>query len=232
MTMAYRKDKDLEFLAKCSNEDLDPLVEILIKDKDGKPRYTEELTNNKKYLRYSPDHRKYWEEIAAEIQTFGGNTFMTLLRFGKGVTYKEILCDVCNEMKVNFNEKSSTEAIEKNLLDKVYTQAIEEFSDEELKKLANAVDIPLADFSRQAIVAALQFSLMQMPYVALQAIIRTTLPMAIGRNLLLGRLIGVAAGPIGWALTGAWTAFDLAGAAKRVTIPAVIQIAVLRKKYR
>ena len=40
--MAYRKDEDLEFLAKCSNEDLEPLVEILIKDKDGQTRYTEE----------------------------------------------------------------------------------------------------------------------------------------------------------------------------------------------
>ncbi|MBF1240380.1 MAG: hypothetical protein HXM36_05095 [Haemophilus sp.] len=56
--------------------------------------------------------------------------------------------------------------------------------------------------------------------------------MAIGRNLLFNRLIGIATGPIDWALTVAWTAFDLAGATKRVTVPAVIQIAVLRKKYR
>ena len=44
-------------------------------------------------------------------------------------------------------------------------------------------------------------------------------------------VVVVTTGPIGWALTGAWTAFDLAGPAKRVTVPAVIQIAVLRKKY-
>lgn len=111
--MAYRKDEDLEFLAKCSNEDLEPLVEILIKDKDGKTRYTEELTKSKKYMRYSPDHQKYWDDIAAEIQTFGANTIATIFRFGKGVTYKEILCDVCQDLKVNFNEKSSTSAIEK-----------------------------------------------------------------------------------------------------------------------
>jgi UPF0174 protein HP_1588 len=230
--MAYRKDEDLEFLAKCSNEDLEPLVEILIKDKDGKTRYTEELTQSKKYMYYSPDHQKYWEDIAAEIQTFGANTIATIFRFGKGVTYKEILCDVCQDLKVNFNEKSSTSAIEKNLLDKVYTQAIEELSNEDLKKLADAVDIPITNLSYQATVAAVQYALMQMPYFVLQRMLINVIPMTIGRNLLLSRLIGVAAGPIGWALTGAWTAFDLAGAAKRVTVPAVIQVAVLRKKYR
>ena len=230
--MAYRKDEDLEFLAKCSNEDLEPLVEILIKDKDGKTRYTEELTKSKKYMRYSPDHQKYWDDIAAEIQTFGANTIATIFRFGKGVTYKEILCDVCQDLKVNFNEKSSTSAIEKNLLDKVYTQAIEELSNEELKKLADAVDIPTTNLSHQATVAAVQYALMQMPYFVLQRMLINVIPMTIGKNLLLSRLIGVATGPIGWALTGAWTALDLAGAAKRVTVPAVIQVAVLRKKYR
>lgn len=81
-------------------------------------------------------------------------------------------------------------------------------------------------------VATLQYSLMQMPYIVLQRLIQTTLPIVIGKNLLLARLIGVATGPIGWALTGAWTALDLAGPAKRVTVPTVIQIAALRKKYR
>lgn len=229
--MAYREDKDLEFLAKCSNEDLQPLVDILIKDKDGKDRYTEELTKSKRYMRYSPDHQKYWDDIAAEIQTFGGNTFANLMRFGKGVTYKEILCDVCKDLKVNFNEKSSTEAIEKNLLDRVYTQAIEELSDEELKRLADAIDIPTEDFSRQAVVAALQYSLMKMPYMVFRTLILTTIPTVILRNLLFARLIGIITGPIGWALNGAWVALDLAGPAKRVIAPAVIQIAVLRKKY-
>lgn len=114
----------------------------------------------------------------------------------------------------------------------MYTQAIEELSNEDLKKLADAVDIPITNLSYQATVAAVQYALMQMPYFVLQRMLINVIPMTIGRNLLLSRLIGVAAGPIGWALTGAWTAFDLAGAAKRVTVPAVIQIAVLRKKYR
>lgn len=34
--MAYRQDSDLEFLAKCSDRDLDDLVNLLIYDNDGK----------------------------------------------------------------------------------------------------------------------------------------------------------------------------------------------------
>ena len=43
--------------------------------------------------------------------------------------------------------------------------------------------------------------------------------------------ISAFAGPIGWVITAAWTAFDVAGPAFRVTIPAVIQVAFLRQQY-
>ncbi|MYZ51250.1 hypothetical protein F5985_03625 [Malikia spinosa] len=46
------------------------------------------------------------------------------------------------------------------------------------------------------------------------------------------RAASVLTGPIGWAITGIWTAVDLAGAAYRVTIPAVIQVAFLRQKIK
>jgi len=47
----------------------------------------------------------------------------------------------------------------------------------------------------------------------------------------LTRSMAILTGPIGWAITGVWTAVDIAGPAYRVTIPAVIQIAALRQKY-
>jgi Zn finger protein HypA/HybF involved in hydrogenase expression len=43
------------------------------------------------------------------------------------------------------------------------------------------------------------------------------------------RLLGILAGPIGWAVTAIWTAIDIAGPAFRVTIPATIYIAALRQ---
>ena len=42
--------------------------------------------------------------------------------------------------------------------------------------------------------------------------------------------MAILTGPIGWAITGLWTAIDVAGAAYRVTIPAVIQVAALRQR--
>ncbi|MEJ1793970.1 ubiquinol-cytochrome C chaperone family protein, partial [Escherichia coli] len=54
--------------------------------------------------------------------------------------------------------------------------------------------------------------------------------LSFGGNILLTRSMAILTGPIGWALTALWTLIDVGGAAYRVTIPAVIQIAALRSK--
>ncbi|WP_328814474.1 YaaW family protein [Pelistega ratti] len=171
---------------------------------------------------------KYWQDIAAEIQTFGANTIATIFRLGKGVLYKEILCDACEDMKVNFNKSSSTKAIEKNLLDKVYTQAIEDLSEEQKKEVLQSLDLPTTNLSNQALTASLQAALLNVNFSPI--VFMNFAPIFLQQTLL-GRLLGIATGPIGWGLTTMWTVSDLAGPAKRVTIPAVIQIAMLRRKY-
>ena len=50
-------------------------------------------------------------------------------------------------------------------------------------------------------------------------------------NSTLTRIMAILTGSIGWAITALWTMIDIAGPAYRVTIPAVIQVAYLRKKY-
>lgn len=76
--MAYREDPDLLFLSKISSEELNDLVCCLTHTEKGKPRLTEELTTSKAYKMYAPNHHMYWKEIAAEIQCFGANTFVTM----------------------------------------------------------------------------------------------------------------------------------------------------------
>lgn len=49
-------------------------------------------------------------------------------------------------------------------------------------------------------------------------------------NALLMRTMATLTGPIGLAMTAIWTILDVGGAAYRVTIPAVIQVAALRSK--
>lgn len=232
--MAYVDDVDLAFLAQCTNEDLQPLVDILTKDKDGKKRYTESLTSSRAYKAFYPDHNLYWKEIAEEIQKFGANTIATLLKFGKGVRYRTILIEVCEKMKVNFNKESSTELIEKHLLDKVLTSAIEELSEDDLKELAKELKIPVTHLGKQSLIATIQLELnviLSTPVIL--GSIRTMFPQTIGSLLAgttLGRILGFATGPIGWGITGLWALIDISGPATRVTIPAVIQIAFLRRK--
>ena len=68
----YRDDDDLEFLGKVKSEDLNDLVHLLIYDKDGIERLTEELSYRDSYKRYSPDHHQYWEDIADACNHFQG----------------------------------------------------------------------------------------------------------------------------------------------------------------
>lgn len=238
--MAYRYDPDLEFLAECSDEDLEDLVYCLTHDKDGSVRFTEELLSSDKYKRYAPQHSKYWEEIAAEIQCFGANTFATLLRGGEGVLYKEVLTDVCDKMKVNYNSNSSVERIEQHLLSKILEDALEQMSSDELKELASSIGLNnTGDITKQFLLGSFQaifrmggFKSYQLTLIVVNAVIKALIGrgLSFAGNAALTRTMSILAGPIGWVITGLWTAIDIAGPAFRVTIPAVIQIAALRQK--
>ncbi|MZI92972.1 DUF3944 domain-containing protein [Vibrio sp. CAIM 722] len=240
--MAYRYDADLEFLGQLSSDDLEDLVYSLTHDNDGQPRWTEELTKSVGYNRHHPDHAKYWEDIAAEIQTYGANTVATFFRGGKGVEYKEILVDVCSKLKVNFNKEQDVEMIETHLLMKILEDALDNMDDEELRDFAQAAGVENTSVvTKQTVLMAFQaafkiggFKSYQLTLVIVNAVIKALIGrgLSFAGNVALTRAMSILAGPVGWAISGAWTAVDLAGAAYRVTIPAVIQVAVLRQKYR
>lgn len=238
--MAYREDEDLSFLSKCTDSDLNGLVECLIYDKDGETRWTEELSTTEAYKAYKPQHSRYWREIAAEVQCFGGNTFATLIRGGKGVKYKEVLIDVCSKMKVNYNKNSSVETIEQCLLLKVLQDALEKMTSEELKEFASEIGVKnTSGLTPETLVTAFQvifkaggFKSYKLTLIIANSILKALIGrgLSFGGNILLTRTMAVITGPIGWAITAAWTLIDVGGAAYRVTIPAVIQIAALRSK--
>ncbi len=48
----------------------------------------------------------------------------------------------------------------------------------------------------------------------------------------LKKTLGILAGPIGWVITGTLVSINLAGPAYRVTVPACVLIAALRKKLK
>ncbi|MFM5173090.1 DUF3944 domain-containing protein [Aeromonas veronii] len=239
--MAYRYDEDLQFLKSIKSEDLNDLVYCLTHDKDGETRFTEELTDSATYKTHYPNHTRYWDEIAAEIQCFGANTFATMLRGGKGVKYREVLTDVCDKMNVNYSKDSSTEKIENNLLMKILTDALENMSPEELKELAEATGVKnTSGITAQTMLGVFQavfraggFKSYQLTLIIVNAIMKALIGrgLSFAGNAALTRTMAILTGPIGWVITGLWTAIDIAGPAYRVTIPSVIQVAVLRQKF-
>ncbi|PDX03191.1 flagellar biosynthesis protein FlgG [Helicobacter pylori] len=56
--------------------------------------------------------------------------------------------------------------------------------------------------------------------------------MSLGANAALTRGLSILTGPVGWIITGVWTAIDIAGPAYRVTVPACILVTTLRKKLK
>lgn len=237
----YRSDADLVFLKYCSNDDLGLLVSILTKDpKDEKPRFSEELTSCEMYKRHHPNHNQYWESIAAELQTYGANTLVTkLFRKGQGVTYREILMDVCNKKKVNFNKNSPIEVIEMNLLLKMLEQSLNEMSKEQLTQVSKDMQMDLMNPTPELILMSVQSAINLSGFAAYIFATRTLAmvlrqigmkaPFVVYTSLTTA--MGFLAGPIGWGITASWLASDFASPAFRVTVPACVIVSYMRQKY-
>lgn len=237
-------DNDLiPILRQADSEDLGILVEYLHKnwnqDLSSVPAFQEQ-NPDAGTKKYDGDHTLYADDIAAEIQRYGGNSFSNTLRGGKGVDYIEILRDVADHMKVNYNKNTDAAAIEAQIQLKVLESAYEKMSQEERKELLDGMGV---DHGRSiptalpivALQSAIQFSGFA-AYKLAAVIAKAIAKVLLGRALpfaaytALSRWIAVFAGPVGLAITGLWTAIDLAGPAYRVTVPCVLQVAYIRQK--
>ena len=88
----FLKDKDLEFLEECSNEDLKVLADLLVYDKDNNPRYSETLSRTRLYKESYPNQlQKAWTEIAHEFQLYGGDSFANFFRWMFAIRRKSII---------------------------------------------------------------------------------------------------------------------------------------------
>ncbi|AOF01651.1 oxidoreductase [Serratia surfactantfaciens] len=235
----YRNDPDLNLLGQCSNEELQLLVSILTTDpRDGDTRWTESLTCTPEYRLLAPEHRRYWQLIAAELQRYGANTLVSLMRLGQGVTYREILGDVCDKLDVNYNLKSTTEAIELCLLTKVLEKSLDQMTPEELATFSRNMQLDLTNPTPQLILMAVQAAIRTSSLAALE--LATVLSASVitslggiatwGTVVVASRALSVIAGPAAIALSSAWMISDIAGPAYRVTIPACIIVAWLRQQ--
>lgn len=235
-------DYELDFLKSCTKEELEPLVGAILgtDDKgniDRSGRFSSELDKKPVFTTHFPDHTKYVDEIIEELQKYGGNSIANAVR-GMGVSYHEVLCDVAKKMKVNFNAAQTTQTIENGLLAKVLEDAWEKMSEEDRKKLideaGNVFGAKVGGIGAGVLIQIIRaggFKSYQVALIIANAVAKAILGrgLTFAGNIYLTRLLAVLAGPVGWIITGVWTAFDFASQAYRVTIPACIYIAALRK---
>lgn len=235
----------MEFLRRLSSNDLKDLFDALVYDEDGTLRINEELTNSTEYKRYGRDYAKYPRRIAEELQCYGSNTFINFFR-DEGVLYKEILCDACDHLKVNYHEESPTSLIEKNMLSKLLKDSLEKMSGREIKELGHELGMTNIDKvigeNKQVLIASV-LTLFQaggshsyaLAISVADAMVRQTLGHGLSSvvgKVALKKTLGILAGPIGWVITGVLVSINLAGPAYRVTVPACVLVATLRKKLK
>lgn len=240
MSTTYHKDPDLDFIQYCSEEQLFILARYLTHDKDGSERISSVLLNNDYFKRMEgqPDrYRKSWDLIAGELQHFGGDSIVNLFR-RRGVTYREILTDVCDKLSIKVRKDASAYEAEDDLLGKLMADSWERMPEPDRKKLLEQAGIDSSLKGAAALLAvqtalhtskilSYEIAVVVASYTA-RILAGSVVTTVAGQGALRG--LAVLAGPIGWALTGAMAIPAISGAAYRVTIPAVIQIASMRRE--
>lgn len=237
MGIKFRDDQDLKFLQFCDNDDLGILVDIL-KGPEGDERLSEELTQDEHFKACNGDYISIWDVIAGELQLFGGDSIMNITR-GHGISYREVLTDVCDKLGVDYKGVDDITEIETRLLLKILEKTMEEMSEEERSEIVKALDLGVVDLTPGPIMLALQaaikaggFKSYQLAVIVANAVAKAILgrglPMA--ANAALTRAIAAFAGPIGIAIGVVLAVPMVSGPAFRVTMPACIQVAYMRQK--
>ena len=237
-----RPDFDLQFLQFCNNDDLLSLGNIIMYDNKGKIRLNENLSTSDNYLACYPDKMVgMWKDIAAELQSYGGNTILNHFR-GHGPSYESIVRNVCKRLRVsNILIHDTAEEMEQKLLIHVSKKAIGELDESQARAIMDECGIRNFERSKAGLIAALvalQIVNRRLFLFVIETVMEMVSRILIGRGIMymgmgiFSRGLGVLFGPIGWILMGGWAVWDILGPAYRVTIPAVIQVAYMRAKYQ
>jgi uncharacterized protein YaaW (UPF0174 family) len=233
------EDEDLvPLLRSASNEMLAPLVDYILEK--GKP--SAQLGSTAAFRQNYPNHHVYADDIAAEIQKFGANTLMShLKRGGKGVPYRDIITNVAKKLGVRRRFRS-VERMEDEIVAKVLSDAYDKMTPEQQRALLDSLKIsnpgpigaPVAVGTLQAGIHAAGFAAYKGAVIVANGMANVVLGhgLAVGANAALVKGIAVFAGPVGWTLTGLLSASVVAGPAYRVCVPAVLQVALIRKQLK
>ncbi|WP_313651305.1 ubiquinol-cytochrome C chaperone family protein [Pseudomonas soli] len=232
----------LHVLKNASNEDLAPLVAYILEAST-----TENLTGRSAYKQHQPNHRLYVDDIFSEIRLFGGNSFVNLFR-SEGPSYSEVVQDVAGKFGVKKADSFELVELEQELIRTIMRNALSKAEGQErldieaalkeagvgqrdLSALMSGTSLLALLGARAAGLLSYQVATIVASTVARQVLGQSLRVVATGAaSAALGRGVAALTGPVGWVLTGVWTAVDLAGPAFRVTAPCVLHIAMLRQR--
>ena len=253
-------DQDLNPVIKaCSNEELQYLVDLLTGtftnfltlEEDFEKYYPD----HQKYADLIASHIRMFGGNSLANAARG---LWTSLRgketvSSKGPQYRKIVSDVAKKLKVEFNKKNETKDLEFLILKKVFEKYLQNATEEQKKKL---LEESMKDISKGTdntirhiisgggltTTAALMKLLsadgslasLRLATTASHHLFRhmvgRTLPGAVTFSC--SSMLGIYGGPLLWAPSAIWSLLDLSSPASRITVPAVIYVAILRRKQQ
>jgi uncharacterized protein YaaW (UPF0174 family) len=214
-----------------------------IYDEKGKKRLTTQILSDKRFIALRGSEEKWsksWQLVVGELQHFGGDTIVNLVR-RKGVPYRKILRDTCKRMEVKFEKQKKTWEIESKLIEhftnNLWVKMSKAEKHEALKSMNQGnfnpeefdwSDMPSSAFSTKASAVAWYAWAASAAKAAFAPAVFSRAAIAGASTLIAQRGATMFLGP---AAAVALTIPAFSGTAFRVTVPATIQIAYMRKKY-
>ncbi|WP_199155355.1 DUF3944 domain-containing protein [Chromobacterium sp. ASV23] len=205
LEIKFREDPDLNVLQYASNADLHTLVKYLTRDKNGTLRPSQQLLNQPRFKAAGDKLNQVWDLIAAELQLYGGNTVSNLLRRRTGVTYREIVMDVCVSQNIKVKASDSIFDLESQLIEGLIGKLWDKLTPEQRKDFFDTITSNITNKDQ-----ALADRIIQ----------------AIKMN---PTLIFATAALIATPFSGALLLASIGGPAYDVTVPSVVHIAYIRR---
>lgn len=218
MDLIVPRNRELpDLLSRASSSDLDVLADIITDF--GKGRFALDGSVKTQILACKERHslQGISELLAGEISAFGGNTIVNAVRKG-GVTYQELATDVAKQLGGKPHNGLSVWDLEEIALN----QAVEKSSKEESGIVSEKSGAQLADILRPVINRMLKEA--GTVWGALANSGASGIAGFVG-----ARAAPLVLAPLAAAAVGV-TAFQATTPAYRITTPAVLQIAVIRRR--
>ena len=211
MNVNYLNDSDLDFLQHCSEEQLANFARLLTHNEKGKTRLSSVLMRNELFKSMEGHPERHRHKLR-----------------GLGKLYRAILLDVSKRLKLKADKEMSTFEIEQQLLEQFLRNTWKNMDEEHKQEFLHAIDARVNELEELLPLLMkdklLAKGVSHLLSSQLTRILRTHAAMSVlGHGLLRGAGLG---GPVGAALNGVKA---VSGSAYRVTIPAVLQIACLRR---